>query len=345
MPYAYMPRAWSEKREGERSAREPTDGQCSAAQLCSYFAKGVEWDAWYASRDPSARPDSIVGRAEARWRGNVVTSQETKKRLFGSEKVSIERSRLGVVTFQDYSIGWYRVAWKEGDPVQSLVREARYRATPKPLNGDKLYAAHLLYGQPMAEFVEQAIERGQYIGDGESWDIIPGAQASLPGNIPPVMSSVGHCHGHLLYEGYIDERSGRVWGATRGGEIAIRDGDIIQWCDAQFETRDTDEYGGGNVTILNVGESGFTSMVLSAEEFPVALPSDEHTLPPTRLPNLEIAIQSASNREPPRKRLVDFGSMRNGRVWIYRCVGWDYVGLEREPEAVWPPPDPTLFLP
>jgi hypothetical protein len=43
-----------------------------------------------------------------------------------------------------------------------------------------------------------------------------------------------------------------MWGETRGGENAIRSGDIIEWCDAQFEVEDED----GQITTLSVGESG-----------------------------------------------------------------------------------------
>lgn len=43
-----------------------------------------------------------------------------------------------------------------------------------------------------------------------------------------------------------------MWGATRGGESAIRNGDILQWCDAQFELQDEE----GETVTLSVGETG-----------------------------------------------------------------------------------------
>ncbi|KAG8799131.1 hypothetical protein FRC17_007220 [Serendipita sp. 399] len=112
LPFEYMPRAGG----------KVTDGQCSAAQLCSYFAKNVEWDTWYASEDASARPAAIMERIEARWRGSVIVSQETKKRLFSSGKTTVEKTRIGVV---------------DDDPIKTLKREARYRATPGPWQGKK----------------------------------------------------------------------------------------------------------------------------------------------------------------------------------------------------------------
>jgi hypothetical protein len=40
-----------------------------------------------------------------------------------------------------------------------------------------------------------------------------------------------------------------MWGATRGGETAIRNGDIIEWCEAQVQIQDEDE----EVTIFSFG--------------------------------------------------------------------------------------------
>jgi hypothetical protein len=62
-----------------------------------YLILTMGLDQWYMSEDPSARPASIVDRVEARWKGSIMYSQETKKRLFGSEKVSTERTRVGVI--------------------------------------------------------------------------------------------------------------------------------------------------------------------------------------------------------------------------------------------------------
>jgi hypothetical protein len=58
-----------------------------------------------------------------------------------------------------------------------------------------------------------------------------------------------HCHGHLIYEGYVDEGSGRIWGDTRGGETAIRNGDIMEWCEAQVQIQDENE----EVTVFSFG--------------------------------------------------------------------------------------------
>jgi len=88
-----------------------------------------------------------------------------------------------------------------------------------------------------------------------------------------------------------------------------------------------------------------TSVILSAVEFPERLHEDAQTLPPIRLPDIEIVMQSATSAMLPTRRLVLFNTMEKGRIWIYRPVNWEYVGLNAEPEADWPPPDPTLFLP
>jgi hypothetical protein len=88
-----------------------------------------------------------------------------------------------------------------------------------------------------------------------------------------------------------------------------------------------------------------TSVILSAVEFPERLHEDAQTLPPIRLPDLEIVMQSAASGMVPTKKLALLSTLVKGRIWIYRPIGWDYVGLNLEPSAEWPPPDPTLFLP
>jgi hypothetical protein len=62
--------------------------------------------------------------------------------------------------------------------------------------------------------------------------------------------SARHCHGHLIYEGFVGEGGG--WGSTRGGDSAVRAGDILEWCNA--ELRATDPI--GNTSTLRIGASG-----------------------------------------------------------------------------------------
>jgi len=87
-------------------------------------------DLWYAAEDANARPPSLVGAVEVRWRGSVVGSQETKRRLFSEKTSAVEWVRAGYVVsrsvgktvpivllnpmqlFQDHSMAWYRVMWK-----------------------------------------------------------------------------------------------------------------------------------------------------------------------------------------------------------------------------------------
>ena len=55
-------------------------------------------DLWYTTEDANARPPSLAGAIEVRWRGSVVGSQDTKRRLF-SEKTSVmEWVRVGLVS-------------------------------------------------------------------------------------------------------------------------------------------------------------------------------------------------------------------------------------------------------
>jgi len=100
-----------------------------------FFRRLLTWgrlfvDLWYAAEDANARPPSLVGAVEVRWRGSVVGSQETKRRLFSEKTSAVEWARVGYVVsrsagrtvpimllnpmqlFQDHSMAWYRVMWK-----------------------------------------------------------------------------------------------------------------------------------------------------------------------------------------------------------------------------------------
>ena len=84
-----------------------------------------------------------------------------------------------------------------------------------------------------------------------------------------------------------------------------------------------------------------TSVIVSAFEFPDRLDEDQQTLPPYRLPHVDIIEQSARNGMTPSKRTVSFDTMTKGRIWIFRAVSWGYLGFQAEPHAEWPPPEPT----
>lgn len=86
------------------------------------------------------------------------------------------------------------------------------------------------------------------------------------------------------------------------------------------------------------------SVIVSAFEFPDRLEEDQYTLPPYRLPPVDIIEQSAKNGAAPSKRTVSFDTITKGRIWIFRPVPWDYLGFQAEPHAEWPPPEPTRSI-
>lgn len=59
-------------------------------------------DLWYTAEDANARPPSLVGAIEARWRGTVVGSQETKRRLFSEKTSAVEWVRVGYVVSRSF---------------------------------------------------------------------------------------------------------------------------------------------------------------------------------------------------------------------------------------------------
>jgi len=86
------------------------------------------------------------------------------------------------------------------------------------------------------------------------------------------------------------------------------------------------------------------SVIVSAFEFPDRLEEDQHTLPPYRLPPVDVIEQSARNGEAPSKRTVHLETMTKGRIWIFRPIPWEYLGFQAEPPADWPPPEPTRSI-
>ena len=77
-----------------------------------------------------------------------------------------------------------------------------------------------------------------------------------------------------------------------------------------------------------------TGVIVSSQAIDSA--EDGVDLPLTDLPDLETIEQSVSTGMKPSKRTYHFNTMSMGKVWIYRVVGWDYLGVEKL-EAKWPP--------
>lgn len=111
-----------------KTGRKAAESECSAARFVQYFHHNVTWgerillflsevryvslsnnasvscfvDLWYTAEGANARPPSLVGTIEVRWRGSVVGSQETKRRLFLEKTSAMEWVRVGYVVSRSF---------------------------------------------------------------------------------------------------------------------------------------------------------------------------------------------------------------------------------------------------
>ena len=163
------------------------------------------------------------------------------------------------------------------------------------------------------------------------------------------MPSIGRTHGHLLFSATAGSP-----GTWRGGETAIRRGDVVQWLSAKIKP-----VGQPHVT-MTLGEPDHTAIVVSD----VAVAGLENgyesdnalqALNAAFIGPLEVVEQSV--REVPTRRTYDMSQFLSGQVsnksrgtckkqthsvqvWIYRPVAMEaYIGISQVAPS-WPPPLP-----
>ena len=168
-------------------------------------------------------------------------AQPTKNRTVHQSSFSLQQRNsakqfIGMTVFGDASIVWYRISWDvslESNPtllLQRIKREARYRPSPSPWDGQELYEAHELYGPRMAQFARQAVSRGVPVGRGECWDLVHEGLMTTSNelehsNLKPFVS-IGRTHGQLIFWANAEDKENGQW---YGGDLYVREGDIVEW--------------------------------------------------------------------------------------------------------------------
>lgn len=141
-----------------------------------------------------------------------------------------QKTLTGCAFFCDLSICNYQIVFNTNNPSR-VDKDAFYTDRPPSMGGDDLYQAYATYGELVAQFAEQAEASRRPVARGECWDMAHEAlQAMKQYDLAQPVPSISRTHGHLIY-------CGRAWGKSsseqsgfwRGGDIAVRRGDIVEW--------------------------------------------------------------------------------------------------------------------
>ena len=299
------PRALLVESSPQPSASGSDDSE--AYKLSQFFLPSTSWSSypeWFAfDRLPQGSqptPPPLANR-------DVIRSSSWSYR--GTQK-----TLDGIALFEDLSISWYHLTWT--DP-RTVKREARWSSPPTPWNGADLYAASMMYGDLLAEFAEAAERSRQWIGRGECWDLANEGLKSVGERIeqsggPKPMPCIGRTHGHLLFTAVA-----RKPGTWRGGENAIRRGDIVQWLSAKVKP-----VGQPHVT-MTLGEPDHTAIVVTDTAVAGLENGGEsedglQALDAACIGSLEVVEQSV--REIPTRRTYDMSQFLSGQVSDGNCT-------------------------
>ena len=298
---------------------QPTHGS-AAEDLAYYFHPSTHWDsAWYNQQPPIQPPAvkkgdlfSMSGRTSRR--GNV----EERMLFYGifCRDLSMFWGNLKIITHGS----------KQPDPNQ-IERTARFLSCPQPLDKETLVNAHNTYGETIASFAEGYIEAQQYCARGECWDLASEGLKCFEqfDYVEKPIPSLAHTHGHLIASFNADV-SGTPIGMWRGGDDMVRRGDIVQWKSVKMDINVG--WGRGTATL---GAPDHTSIVVT-DLVPGCSVGNGEWLDVARFGTLEVAEQSVSTGELPKKAEYDLGGLKQGEVWIYRPIGMKtYIGTEFSP--------------
>lgn len=297
----------------------PTHGS-AAEDLAYYFHPSTRWDRpWYNEQPPIPPPGMNKGdlfgmTGQTSRRGNM----EEKTLLYGvfCRDLSMFWGKLKITTYGS----------KPPDPNQ-IERTAKFLPCPQPLDKETLVNAHNTYGDTIASFAEGYIEAKQYCARGECWDLAAEGLKYFEEfeYVENPIPSLAHTHGHLIASFNADV-SGTPIGMWRGGDDRVRRGDIVQWKSVKI----TLNLGWGRGT-ATLGAPDHTSIVV-ADLVPGCPVENGGWLDVSSFGTLEVAEQSVSTGELPKKATYDLSGLTQGEVWIYRPIGMKtYVGAEFSP--------------
>jgi hypothetical protein len=219
---------------------------------------------------------------------------------------------LGIALFEDLSIVWYRVKWNSSN-FSGATRDALWSAPPSPWSGGPLYDASCAYGDFIADFAERAEAERRHVGRGECWDLANDAlkhvgELATSLSMDKPMPCIGKTHGHLIYWAKAGPSAVGTW---RGGDIAVRRGDIVQWLRVKIKPL------GQPFVTMTLGEPDHTAIIV-ADSALSGLPDQTEgdgglrTLRTNGLGSIEVVEQSV--RELPTRRTYDMSQFLEGEV-------------------------------
>lgn len=179
-----------------------------------------------------------------------------------------QRTLQGSALFSDLSCLWWHITWKSNNPTATVEVQIAYCERPSSWDDEeRLVEASKGFGEWIAGFAEDAVQRRAPVGDGECWTLAAEAikytntTAQLTEN-NRLLTSIGRTHGHLIYAARVDqdqEQHGRWRGGDRvrahGG--GIRRGDIIEW-----RTAKCSEVGAPKGSYVTLGAPDHTGIVV-----------------------------------------------------------------------------------
>lgn len=206
---------------GGRSYPPAVSHSSSALSIAHYLLDPTSPSStpWYAQPNASL-PPPLQSRTDVRFHG-------------GWSQRGQQKALNGFALFGDASAAWWSISWDISRPPGGTNgrAEVRYRPTPAPWDGERLYAASERYGPLLAQFAAEAVQGGRPIARGECWDVAAEGLAAVTvqvGEGEEPYPSIGRTHGHLLY--YVDARQGgQAKGEWTGGDTYVRAGDVVEW--------------------------------------------------------------------------------------------------------------------
>lgn len=160
---------------------------------------------------------------------------------------------LAIRISEDLSIVKYRLQWDSTNPLGTVKSERKELLPPPTLTQAQLVQAYEQFGNGVASWAEASI--GRQVGNGECWTLAQEAIEKSSHGF--AMSSQGYTHGAVVYHA--------IGGASAplAYNDSIRRGDILQFKNGKFETRNSQ---GVVVSTSTVGMPDHTSVVTSVSE-------------------------------------------------------------------------------
>jgi hypothetical protein len=195
----------------------------------------------------------------------------------------------------DLSIARYTLQWSEADPINTVSITESVTPPPQTPSYNELLEAWQRFGDGVATWSEQ--KTGLQVGNGECWTLA--AEAIKASSAEGAMSSQNLIHGALIYE-----QHGPY--APRLQLDEVRRGDVIQFLNAYFETKDGQ---GRVIRQMKSGNPDHTSVVTSAG-----------------VPLVHVVHQNLGGVKRVATGTYNFSELVSGQIRVFRVMPREWAG-------------------